>query len=116
MPPPGGSTGSTPTASTSTAATSRLSRWRPPTTLNTRDQPPAESHIRKSPDIPGRFTEWYGGTNGKGLGVGDAGGGLCRGSGFRGCVSDDRRHCLVGVGHPRGGNSGRDSQWRVGQE
>ena len=34
-------------ASTSTAVTSRLSIWRPPTTLNTGDQPPAEFSDQK---------------------------------------------------------------------
>ncbi|KAK25647.1 type VII secretion protein EsxH [Mycobacterium tuberculosis CWCFVRF MDRTB 670] len=41
-PPRAGSTGSTIAASTSTAATSRRSNSRLPTTLNARDQPPAE--------------------------------------------------------------------------
>jgi putative transposase len=49
------SIGSTATVSPNTAATSHRSRWRPPTTLNTRDQSPAESHIRKSPNSPGCF-------------------------------------------------------------
>ena len=48
-----GSTGSTTTASTSTAATSRLSIWRPPTTLNTRDQPPAEFSDQKVSGLTG---------------------------------------------------------------
>ena len=36
------------------SATSHLSNWRLPTTLATRDQPPAESRTRKSPDSSGR--------------------------------------------------------------
>ena len=48
-----GSTGSTTTASTNTAATSHRSRWRPPTTLNTRDQPPAEFSHQKVSGLTG---------------------------------------------------------------
>ena len=50
------STGSTTTASTSTVATSHPSIWRLPTTLNTRDRPPAEfSHHEVSGLARGRF-------------------------------------------------------------
>ena len=46
---PNGSTGSTTTVSTSTAEIFRRSKWRRPTTLATRDQPPAEfSHQKVS--------------------------------------------------------------------
>jgi putative transposase len=52
-PPPNGFTGSTIAASTSTAATSRPSNWRRPTTLNTGDQPPAESSNREVSGLTG---------------------------------------------------------------
>jgi hypothetical protein len=53
MPPPNGCTGSTTAAFTNTAATSRPSNWRRPTTLNNRDQPPAESSNRKVSELTG---------------------------------------------------------------
>jgi len=52
-PPRNGSTGSTTAASTNTAVTSRPSNWRPPTTLNSRDQPPAELSHQKVSGLTG---------------------------------------------------------------
>jgi hypothetical protein len=53
LPPPNGSTGSTATASTNTVVTSHQLSWRPPTTLNNRDQPPAELSDQKVSGLTG---------------------------------------------------------------
>ncbi|AGL27213.1 truncated IS6110 transposase [Mycobacterium tuberculosis CAS/NITR204] len=56
-PPRAGSTGSTIAASTSTAATSRRSNSRLPTTLNARDQPPAEVSDQRVSGLTGAVQE-----------------------------------------------------------